>query len=355
MSAISRLKVRKLDAPLREPFEIYGGVQTRVRNVLVEIRLEDGTRGYGECAPFPDFNGETQDSTLRAVRSQAQTLVGRDIGETGAIASELARRLPRAGAARAGIEMALLDAWSRLRGFPLRVFFGGAENRVETDVTIPIVSATHAQRSARRHARFGIKTLKIKIGRDPDDDLERVSAARAGHPSARIILDANGGYDAAESLRLLRRLKVRGIRPVLFEQPVAKEDLRGLKRVSRAVFVAADESAASRRDILKIVRLGAAQVVNLKIMKCGIFETLDIARIARSAGLELMVGGLVESRLAMTCSAHLAAGLGAVRFVDLDTPLFFAKDPMRGVPIKRGGVYDLRSVRAGIGITPKIL
>ncbi|MFH2204479.1 MAG: dipeptide epimerase [Elusimicrobiota bacterium] len=350
---ITRLTARLLNAPLRESFEIATGGQARAANVLVELRLADGTRGYGECAPFPDFNGETQTRTLRAVRAQAGLLTGRRAASAGALAKELAERLPRCGAARAGLEMALLDAWSRCRHFPLRVFFGGAETRLATDITIPITPSEHARRSARRHARCGINTLKIKIGRDADEDLERIAAVRDGHPRARLLLDANGGYDADGALRLLRRLSRLGIRPALFEQPVPREDLAGLRIVSRRIPVAADESASSLRDVLRLARRKAVQVVNIKPMKCGLFESLDIARTARAAGMKLMIGGLVESRLAMTCSAHFAAGLGGFSFVDLDTPLFFTRDPMRGVPIRRGGVYDLSRVRAGIGVVPK--
>jgi len=357
MIRIRKLNARALNCDLKEAFDIAGGGLQRAENVLVCAELTDGTRGYGEGAPFPDFNGETQNGTFAAVRQAAPALIGRPITEIGAAARDLGRMIPKNGAARAGIETALLDAWSRSHRFPLRLFFGGAQTRIVTDVTIPIVSPEHAHRSALAWKKFGITALKIKVGRDPEKDFERIRAAKDGHPKARLLLDANAGYDADTALKLLSRLKRAKIVPALFEQPAGARDLKAMARIAArgGVPVAADESVTCGRDVLDIARTGAAGYVNIKIMKSGVFESLEIARTARAAGLGLMIGGLVESPLAMTCSAHLAAGLGGFSFVDLDTPLFFTREPMRGVKILRGGVYDLSKVRAGLGVAPKFV
>jgi len=353
-SKIVRISAYPLNVPMREPFAIAGGAQTKVENVLVRILLADGTEGWGEAAPMPAFNKENQSGTLKAVRAQTAWLKGFPVDRREDWGARLGTRLARRGAARAGLEMALLDAWCRRRRIPLRTFFGGASSRVETDITIPIVSAGQAARAARGIVRRGVRTLKIKIGRDPSEDADRVIAAARIPGVQRLILDANAGYDAGQALDLLRRLARADVRPDLFEQPVPGDDWEGLRTVARRgkVPVAADESLTSPADALALARTGTVQVLNLKLMKSGLLGCLEIARIARSAGLGLMIGGLIESRLAMTCAAHLAAGFGGFSFVDLDTPLFFARDPMRGVPLRRGGVYDLSRVRAGIGVRP---
>lgn len=353
-SRIADVSARALDAAMNEPFEIATGSKTEVRNVLVRVRLEDGTSGYGEGAPSAAGLG-SQAGILRAVMGQRDFLAGKDIDSFRALIEGIEERLPRSqGPARAALQMAVLDAWARRANIPLRLLFGGAEARVSSDVTVTLVHPERAREAARRIVGMGIRTIKIKVGRDIEEDLERITAAASAAPRLRLLLDANCGYGPSESLKLLRKLKRLGIVPVLFEQPAAREDLSGLKDVHRfsGVPVAADESAAGREEALKIARLRAAQVVNVKLMKCGILEAWDIALICRAAGLGLMIGGMVESTLAMTCAAHLAAGLGGFDFVDLDTPLWFARDPMRGVRIGRGGVYDLSGVRAGIGVVP---
>jgi L-alanine-DL-glutamate epimerase-like enolase superfamily enzyme len=353
--SIARIEVRPLDAPLREAFEIAGGAQPSLRNVLVEAVLDDGSRGWGECAPLPAYNGETREQALSAARAASLWLRGMAADRHAELSEALAGRVAPLSA-RAGIETAVLDAWARSRKIPLWVYFGGAGSRLASDVTIPILPDAEAASMARSIRRFGVDSFKIKVGREASFDSGRVIAAvEAGKPRT-LILDGNSGYSAAEALKLLRALRRGGIRPDLFEQPTAKEDLEGSARVARegGVPVAADESAGCPGEVLKLARLRAAQVVNVKIMKGGVRLAWETARAARSAGLGLMIGGMVESGLAMGCSAHLAAGLGGFSFVDLDTPLLLAKDPMTGLKIRRGGVYDLSGVRSGIGVRPRL-
>ena len=101
-----------------------------------------------------------------------------------------------------------------------------------------------------------------------------------------------------------------------------------------------------------MARTRAVSVINVKLMKYGLAEAAEVAAVARAAGLGLMIGAMIESSLGLGCAAHLAAGLGGFSFVDLDTSLWFARDPMRGLAFGRGGTYDLCGVKAGIGVMP---
>jgi L-Ala-D/L-Glu epimerase len=141
----------------------------------------------------------------------------------------------------------------------------------------------------------------------------------------------------------------------LLEQPVPRGDWDGMREVTRraGVEVAADESLSCAEDALRIAAEGAATALNIKLMKCGIAEALDIAAIARAAGLKLMIGGMVESVLAMTTSACFAAGLGGFSFVDLDTPLFLAENPFEGGFAQQGAALSLDGIQAGHGVTPR--
>jgi len=143
--------------------------------------------------------------------------------------------------------------------------------------------------------------------------------------------------------------------PILVEQPVPGDDLRGLGELARnaGVPVAADESVTSAADAYRIAAEGLAQVVNIKPMKCGMVEALSIAAAARASGLQLMVGGMVEARLAMSASACFAAGVGGFSFVDLDTPLFLAEDPFIGGYAEDGERLSLTPITLGHGVTPR--
>ncbi len=285
-------------------------------------------------------------------------LEGQDAQRWRPLAAALLAADPHAAAARCGLEMALLDALTKRCGLPLWVFFGGAGTTLQTDMTITAGSTAHAAASARAIAGRGIATIKIKIGGDPAIDVARVAAVHEAVPSAPLILDGNCGYDAAGALALLDQLRALDIRPALFEQPVTRYDLDGLAAVSRAAVrhgtpVAADESVTTPADALQIARRQAAQVINIKLMKAGIVAALDIAAICRSAGIGLMIGGMVETTLAMTVSAHFAAGLGGFAFVDLDTPMFMAEQPLQGGWVQTGATLDVGAVAGGHGVEPR--
>lgn len=352
---IARIEARPFVAELGASFEIAGGAAHEHAGVFVRLTLADGTVGHGEASPLPAFNGETAAGSASAIRRAGRAWLGRDGAAWRPRLQELEDLLPKgAGAARAALGMALLDAWTRRAGLPLRSLFGGAESRVVSDVTVTILPPADAAEAARRIRAFGVRTVKIKVGKDPDSDAARVAAVAAVDRRFVLTLDANQGYDAGESLALLRILKRRGLRVAMFEQPAAADDWDGLERVARlgGVPVAADESLRGRADALGLTRRRCVSVLNLKLMKMGLLEAWDCALIARAAGLGLMIGGMIETSLAMGCAAHFAAGIGGFGVVDLDTPLWLKRDPTRGLRIARGGVYDLSGVRAGIGVAP---
>lgn len=355
-TTIRALSVERLDIPLLAPFGIAGGAQEVARNLLVTIELADGTRGYGEAAPFPAFNGETQASAQAAIEAVRSALEGADVREWRPIAAALRERIGGAGSARCAIETAVLDALTRRARMPLFVFFGGASSSLETDMTITTGTVEQAGPAALAILDRGIRTIKVKIGGgDLGLDLARIVAIHAVAPDSPLILDGNGGMSADEALELMGALQLQQIRPALLEQPVPGDDWEGMRQLARwgGVPLAADETASSAAHVLRLVAERAAHVVNIKLMKCGVVEALDIAAICRGAGLRLMIGGMVESLLAMTMSAHVAAGLGGFEFVDLDTPMFLAENPFRGGFQQHGARLDLAAIEAGHGVTPR--
>ena len=194
-------------------------------------------------------------------------------------------------------------------------------------------------------------TIKTKVGIDRAADLERLLAIRTGHPTAALVLDANEGFTADDALTLVAELRAERIEIALLEQPVARHDWEGLGRVRReaGVPVAADESCRGVDDARRIAADKLATVLNIKLAKCGVAEALQIVEVAREAGLGLMIGGMVETRIAMGFGACFAAGLGGFEFIDLDTPLLLADDPVRGGYTSDGPTYGLAGIDAGHG------
>lgn len=355
-TTIRSLSVENLDIPLHTPFGIAGGAQDLARNLLVTVELAGGTRGYGEAAPFPAFNGETQDVARAAIGAAASTVEGADTREWRRLAAALRGAIGPIGSAQCAIETAVLDALTRHANMPLWAFFGGVATSLETDMTVTTGTVAQAAADARAIGARGIRTIKIKIGSgDLALDIDRVAAIAEVAPTAPLILDGNAGFSADDALLLLEQLKQRRINVALFEQPTKKDDWDGLHQVAQwgGVPVAADETAADATAALRIAQERAAQVVNIKLMKCGIAEALDIAAICRVARLGLMIGGMVESTLAMSTSACFAAGQGGFQFVDLDTPLFMAESPFDGGMRYESARIDLSQIAAGHGVTPR--
>jgi L-alanine-DL-glutamate epimerase-like enolase superfamily enzyme len=352
MTRIADLVVRRLDVPLKEPFGIASGAQEVAENLLVELRTDDGTLGIGEAAPFPAFNSETRAGAEAALEGARSALIGLEV-ERWRAASDVARHaLAQAPSALCAFETALLDAFTRQLGCSLFSFFGGKEPVLETDITLTTGSAEQAKEQAARAKASGFSVLKLKVGGAPlAHDLERLCRAADAAPEARFVLDANASLSAPDAVRMFRALGSLSERVVLFEQPTAKDDVAGLAKVrSSGARVAADESVCSLPDLERVVSERAADVINVKIMKSGLVGALDLALGARAAGLGLMIGGLVETRLAMTASACLAGGLGGFSHVDLDTPLFLAEDPFEGGYVGRGPSLALAGIGPGHGV-----
>ncbi|EXC25173.1 L-Ala-D/L-Glu epimerase [Morus notabilis] len=252
---------------------------------------------------------------------------------------------------RAGVEMALIDAVASDIGIPLWRLFGGVSNTITTDITIPIVSPVEAADLALKYHKQGFGTLKLKVGKNLKADIEVLQAIRAVHPDCLFILDANEGYRPNEAVEVLEKLHEMGVTPVLLEQPVHRDDWEGLGFVSRiardkyGVSVAADESCRSVADVEKIIEGNLADVINIKLAKVGVVGALEIIEIAKASGLKLMIGGMVETRLAMGFAGHLAAGLGCFQFIDLDTPLLLSEDPVYGGYKVSGAVYEFTNAR----------
>ncbi len=352
-TTIVALSAEPLDIPLLEQFAIATGRVSAARNALVRVRLANGVEGIGEAAPFPPSGGETQETALAAIAGMVTLLEGHDVIQWRTLARRLTASFEHQATARAGVEAAMLDALTRTWGVPLYRYLGEASATVETDITIPIESPEHMRDLARRYAEQGASTLKIKVGADLDDDLDRVLAVVEGAPDCDIMLDGNQGYTPSEALDLLRSLAQEDVAPILFEQPVHRHDLEGLKFVTEraGIPVAADEAVHTAADALRIAKMGAANVINIKLMKSGFAEALDIAAVCRAAHIDLMVGAMMESRLGIMASASFIAGVGGFRYVDLDTPMLLASDPFVGGFTQEGMVYHLDPSAPGMGVT----
>jgi len=322
-----------VDVPITDPFVVATGARTVAENVFVRVTLANGTQGYGEAAPFPEVGRETRESCLVALHQLGKASLGlsaADYKEIGLLLSEQALTHP---AARCGLETAVIDDYCRASHIPMWQLWGGADLRArETDITIPITNLDKTVTLARGWYAKGFRLFKMKVGKDVESDILRLEAVHRALPGISFIGDGNQGFSRQDCLTFAQGVQRFGGTMVLLEQPVVRDDLDSMAAIRReaGIPIAADESVRSLADAQEFVARGAADYINIKIMKTGVAEAVEIASFTKASGLKLMIGGMIETRIAMGCSFSLVLGLGGFDILDLDTPLLLVSDPVTG-------------------------
>lgn len=320
-----RLTHEPLELETRFDFRIAHGSHRAYRNTLVRLEHE-GIVGLGEASPS-HYYGETPRLVEQALDVWAPVL-GDDPFALDAIETRMGAALHGHGAAHAAIEMALHDWIGKKLGQPVWRLFGLDPSRVPLScVTLGMASPEEMERKLETVADF--PRIKVKLGSPGDvENLKRVRARFGG----ALQVDANTAWNAADAVRVLRSIEPLGIE--LVEQPVAREDLDGLRWVRERIGIPvfADESCHHAADIANLA--GRVDGVNLKIMKTGgLAEMRRAIHAARAHGLQVMLGSMVETSLALSAAAQLAP---LADVLDLDGHWLLARDPFRGAPGERG-------------------
>ncbi len=327
-TVIASVRVELVEAALKRPFVTAQGRRERTVNAALTLRLRSGAEGYGEASTSIAQKHLTAPALKRALQSLARRAVGRDARGWRKLVQEAWTLRGDLSPAVAAFESALLCALAAEAGTDLAGWLGGAARRLETDITL---SAWNDPRltaeAAAEAAKAGFRVLKIKVGGRLKDDLARVRAARAAAPRARLILDGNQGFTPRGALRFVETVLREGARVELLEQPTPKGDLAGLAFTAKRcpVPVAADESVATPEDAARAAEAGVS-AINIKLAKSGISRGLEIAAVARAAGLPLMIGCMAETARGLAASVHFALGTGFFRWADLDSDLLLVEN-----------------------------
>jgi muconate cycloisomerase len=301
--------------------------------IVLRMTDADGRAGWGEAPALKDWGGEfgryfgESPATVRAVISQylAPAVTGCVPGQITELHARMDRALKGHPYAKAAIETAAYDLAGIQLGVPAFRLLGGAvRRRIPVTHSIGLMGFAEAEREAAQAADEGIRTFKIKVGVEPDRDVEMVSRIHdtiGGR--AALCIDANQGYATpAEAIRTFRRMARANI--IYFEQPV--EGIERLAEVARAIDapVMADESAWNAHDVLQIVEKRAAQIVSIYTTKPGgLFRAMEVAAVARAAGIVCNVNGSVETGIGNRANIALAAAAPAATLscvVPVSTP-----------------------------------
>ncbi|MFP5040348.1 mandelate racemase/muconate lactonizing enzyme family protein [Parasediminibacterium sp. JCM 36343] len=319
---LTRFEIYKYSIPM-VPFTIATGTMHFAQNILLRVHTDSDITGIGECSAFPMIVGETQGTCYELAKDFAQIWKGKNPLDIPARMNELHAAVAGNYTIKSAFDMALYDIAAKQAGLPLYAFLGGSKKEIESDLTIGIGSPEAMAATAVEFVAKGVTMIKVKLGKQPNEDIERIKQIRAAIGNSAILrIDANQGWSYDESLQALTGLAPYNIQ--FCEQPMRKWNdgrLPSLCALS-PIPIMADESVFTHHDAERIIENKAAAYINIKFSKAGgIHESLLINEVAAKNNIPCMLGGMLESRVALTAKVHVAMACSNIQFYDLDTCL----------------------------------
>ena len=332
---ITKVRLGRISVPLRTPFKTALRTVNSVEDVIVEIHTDTGHIGYGEAPPTGVITGDTTGAIIGAIQDHIGKLIlGREVDEFEDLLQLVQKSMVHNSSAKAAVDMALWDLYGQLYNIPVHKLMGGSKKQIVTDLTISVNDPEVMVKDALDAVARGYDCLKMKVGVSPELDVARLSAVRkAVGNDITIRIDANQAWTPKQAVKILNSMQDQGLDIELVEQPVKAHDFEGLKYVTERSYVPvlADESVFSPEDAMTIMKMGAADLINIKLMKCGgLYNALKIASAAEVFGVECMIGCMLEAKIAVNAAVHLACARNIITKVDLDGPVLCSEDPIIG-------------------------
>jgi L-Ala-D/L-Glu epimerase len=349
-----KLTTQLVSSPLHTPFITALRTATHAESLLVE--LTDGElSGWGEAPQVWKVTGDSLAGSQACVEGPIATALD-GLGPDDL--TEALRGVQNAAAgnfgAKAAVDIALHDLAARRRGQTLHGFLGSTVDVVRTDVTLSVGDAEALAVAGQARVADGFDVLKVKVGTDARADVERVRRVReAIGPGPTLRLDANQGWSRRDAVNAIRALEDAGCDIELVEQPVEAADLEGMAWVTDRVStpILADESVYGVRDLVNVIRHGAADMVNVKLAKCGgLAPARTLLELARSHGIRTIVGSMMESHVGVGAAAALVSAYPTSAVNDLDAAWWLREAPVAGGIRYEGSLIHLPST-PGLGVT----
>ncbi len=332
---ITSIHLGRISVPLRTPFKTALRSVNSVEDIIVEIHTDCGNIGYGEAPPTGAITGDTTGAIIGAIQDHiAKTILGRDVEELEPLLQAVQSCIVGNTSAKAAVDMALWDLYGQKYGIPVYKLLGSGRKQLVTDITISVNAPETMAEDAIKAVNRDYDCLKMKVGIDPALDVLRLKAVRESvGQDITIRIDANQAWQPKQAVHILNQMQEQGLDIELVEQPVKAHDLEGLKYVTERSYVPvlADESVFSPENAMTILKMGAADLINIKLMKCGgIYNALKIASAAEVYGVECMIGCMLEAKISVNAAVHLACAKNIITKVDLDGPVLCSEDPILG-------------------------
>jgi L-Ala-D/L-Glu epimerase / N-acetyl-D-glutamate racemase len=333
---ITDIRFGMLRVPLKTPFKTALRTVDSIEDVIVTVHTDTGHVGYGEAPATAVITGDTHGSIVEAIKRYiSPRIIGEEIANLNRITQLIQGSLEKNSSAKAAVEIAIYDLFGQLYNAPLYKMLGGGDPVITSDITISVDYIDKMVADSINAVERGFESLKIKVGKDIGVDIERVKAIYAAVEGRALLrLDANQGWTAKQAVFALQTLEDAGVRLELVEQPVKAQDLEGMKFVTERVHtpIMADESVFGPTEVIELIRMRAADIINIKLMKTGgLSNAIHIADICGMYQMECMIGCMVETSVSVSAAVHLAvAKANVITKVDLDGPSLCQFNPVVG-------------------------
>ncbi len=284
----------------------YGTVKNR-ELILVEVKDEVGITGWGEVVAFstPWYTEETIQTCFHILENfLIPSLLGKNIEHPSEVTT-LFRSIKRNHMAKAALDCAVWDLYAKREGVPLSTLLGGTRKTIEAGVVIGINELPVMIKTIEKHVQEGYKRFKVKI--KPGNDYEVIKGIRQHFPTLPLMADANSGY-TLQDIDLLKRLN--DFHLMMIEQPLDSDDIIDHAQLQKQLKtpICLDESIVSYEDARKAIELGSCQVINVKIGRVGgLSEAVKIHDLCKKTGIQLWVGGMLESGISRAHNIALAS------------------------------------------------
>ena len=347
---IVKTEIYKFRIPMI-PFTIATGTMEFAQNILIKIHTSEGIIGYGECSAFPMIVGETQTSCYHHAMDFAAFWKGKNPLAIADRLKELDNIIAGNYTIKSAFDIALYDIAAKAANQPLYAFLGGRQKAIESDLTIGIDSPENMAKEAISFKQKGVHVIKVKLGKEPSVDIERIKQIRnAIGNQIKIRIDANQGWTKEDALMVLQNLAPFDIE--FCEQPMHKyyDDYLPALCAASPIPIMADESVFTHHDARKLIANKACHLINIKFSKSGgIHEAIKIHDIAMEYNIACMMGGMLESRLALSAKMHFVMAKNNIKYYDMDTCLLgHLEDPIIG-GVQFNGMHLSIGDQPGIG------
>lgn len=323
MNSISRISIQTRSRQLKEPFRTSLRTVSKFEVVEFEIETNDGFIAIGEAVETPAITGDTLGRILADLSGPVKELL---IGSTFSSALELAESisyLSVVSSAKAAADVALFNLRAVMEDVPLPSLLGCHVQSVATDVTIPISQLSDIPAIMQNRVEKGFHSYKVKLAMEPVElSIQKIQLiGEFVQNSSGIRIDPNQAWTVAHTLEFLGRAESLGLAIEYLEQPTLAGDKAALAQIRRNtdVRIMADESCFTMQDLHELIELEAVDLVNLKLLKSGgISPILDMAHVAKKAGVKALVGSMMEGDRGVYAAAVLAGTIAPDAVHDLD-------------------------------------